>query len=118
MPTVLIIADCVENVKTFFVHLWYDTCRRNSMTEDDKRLQKEVARAVGLVIQKLRTNAGLPQEDLAILMGVAGKQVFRWEKGETQFPLWRTFSLAKALNIEYTEIVRSITDKLQEIKMK
>ena len=40
-------------------------------------------RAFGRFIRQLRERKGLAQEGLAHRIGVATKQVYRWEKGET-----------------------------------
>lgn len=71
-----------------------------------------IAKAFGVALRQARERAGLSQEALALKAEVDRTFVSRSERGERQPALATVFLLAKALNVEASELVRVTQDAL------
>jgi len=74
-----------------------------SAPESDK-----ISEAFGVVLQRYRVDAGISQEELADLANVDRTFVSRLERGLRQPTITTIISLAQALKVTATELVREV----------
>lgn len=69
-------------------------------------------KAVGQVIRSIRTKKGLSQEVVSGLAGIARTHLSMIEGGTKQANLKTVWSIAQALNIRPSELIRMIEDEI------
>lgn len=74
---------------------------------------KKEDKAAGVVVRRLRGNAGVTQEGLAEAIGVSYQQVQKYETGFNRISISRLFEIAEVLNTKPHVIVRLIEHELQ-----
>lgn len=72
----------------------------------------ELLRATGLVLRKLRIDAGLSQEELAARSGLSRSMIDKIERRERLPSLDVLIKLSKGLNMDASEIVRFFENEL------
>lgn len=68
----------------------------------------------GQVLRELRTGAGLSQEDLGFESGLDRTYISMLERGLRQPTLTTLFTLAQALQMRASEIVRRVEDQAND----
>lgn len=76
----------------------------------------KIDKTTGVVIRRLRDNAGLTQEILADRIGLSYQQVQKYETGQNRVSISRLFEIADALGTEAHIIVKLVKFELQAQK--
>jgi len=69
---------------------------------------KSVEQAFGQILRQLRQKRGLSQEELALESGYHRTYISQLERGQKNPSLQTIFQLAKALNMEPSEIIERV----------
>ena len=73
-----------------------------------------IATAFGVVLRRLRREAGLTQEQLGLEADLQRQYVSSLELGEKQPSITSAFKLAKALNIKTSKLFALVEDELNQ----
>jgi transcriptional regulator with XRE-family HTH domain len=77
-------------------------------------LSDSIATGFGRVLRKLRTDAGLTQEELGLEAGLQRKFISSLELGEKEPSLSTVFKVASALKIKPGKLVALVDSELNE----
>ena len=69
--------------------------------------KKEVYRAIGKNIQRVRKSKGLTQEDFAELMDKSWSYIAKLETGAQNFSIGKLIDIAEFLNVDLEELLKS-----------
>jgi transcriptional regulator with XRE-family HTH domain len=75
--------------------------------------RRSVDRAFGVVLRRLRTDAGLSQEALALQAGRHPTFISMLERGQNSPSLATLMALAAALEVRASDLVRGVEDSLR-----
>lgn len=72
------------------------------------------SKAFGIVISRLRTSRGMTQERMSGLAGIARSHLVALENGEKTVKLSTLWSIAYALNLKPSELIRQVEKEMEE----
>ena len=64
----------------------------------------------GLVIRRMRKEAGYTQTELGLLYGVTPNTISRWEKGRFEPSFFNVYGLGKCMKFDTVDIYRMVND--------
>ena len=73
-------------------------------------------KATGIVIRRLRKNAGVTQQAIAGFIGVSYQQMQKYEKGTNRLSISSLFDICKGLEVKPHTVVRLIEHEYQNQK--
>ena len=76
------------------------------------------SKAFGIVISRLRTSRGLTQESMSGLAGIARSHLTALENGEKTVKLNTLWSIAYALELKPSELIRLVEEETEGVKNK
>lgn len=79
-------------------------------------MPRKIDTVTGIVLRRLRENAGITQEILAARVGISYQQIQKYERGQNRVSISRLFDIAGVLNTAPHVIVQLVEFELEAEK--